>query len=81
MNKISKVSQVDMVPTISLLFGLPIPKNSLGIPIDSILKDIYGSSCEFYEYALTTLNNMFSYRISSVIWCNYSSTNTIAKGK
>lgn len=31
------VLQIDLVPTISLLFGLPIPKNSLGVVIEDVL--------------------------------------------
>lgn len=33
------VLQVDLVPTLSLLFGTPIPKNSLGVLISDLFSD------------------------------------------
>ena len=37
-DKFIAVSQVDLVPTIALLFGLPIPKNSIG----SLIPELFG---------------------------------------
>jgi arylsulfatase A-like enzyme len=36
------VSQVDLVPTLSLLMGLPIPKNSVGQLIPELFSDLSG---------------------------------------
>lgn len=37
------VSQVDLVPTLSLLMGLPIPKNSVGQLIPELFSDLTGN--------------------------------------
>lgn len=34
-----KVDQIDLVPTLSLLLGLPIPHNNLGFPIDEMFSE------------------------------------------
>lgn len=34
-----QVNQIDLVPTLSLLLGMPIPYNNLGFPIDEAFKD------------------------------------------
>lgn len=34
-----RVSQIDVVPTLSLLFGLPIPKNNLGMLIEDLFQN------------------------------------------
>ncbi|KAI5951526.1 GPI13 [Candida jiufengensis] len=47
-----EVNQIDLVPTISLLLGLPIPFNNLGFPIDEALgnvKDILSASTKAIE--------------------------------
>eukprot|EP01090_Pellita_catalonica_P016896 TRINITY_DN4986_c0_g1_i3.p2 TRINITY_DN4986_c0_g1~~TRINITY_DN4986_c0_g1_i3.p2 ORF type:complete len:209 (-),score=25.13 TRINITY_DN4986_c0_g1_i3:1305-1931(-) len=36
-NRFGRVSQIDFAPTLSLLFGLPIPSNSLGSAIGQVL--------------------------------------------
>lgn len=33
------VNQIDLVPTLSLLLGLPIPHNNLGLPIDEVFEN------------------------------------------
>ncbi|KAJ1966171.1 major facilitator super transporter protein [Dipsacomyces acuminosporus] len=33
-----EVPQIDLVPTLALLFGVPIPKNNLGLPLPELLK-------------------------------------------
>lgn len=42
-NSLHIVSQVDLVPTLALLFGLPIPKNSLGSIISELFNDVPGT--------------------------------------
>ncbi|KAI8326165.1 alkaline phosphatase-like protein [Martensiomyces pterosporus] len=34
----NEVPQIDLVPTLALLFGVPIPKNNLGLPLPELLK-------------------------------------------
>lgn len=43
------VNQVDLVPTISLLLGIPIPHNNLGFPIDELFKDMKVPSVKTIE--------------------------------
>lgn len=35
----STISQIDLVPTVASLFGLPIPKNNIGVVIEALLDD------------------------------------------
>ncbi|CDO95282.1 unnamed protein product [Kluyveromyces dobzhanskii CBS 2104] len=35
---LKKIEQIDIVPTLSMLFNLPIPKNSMGVLIDELLQ-------------------------------------------
>ncbi len=42
--KIHPVNQIDLVPTLALLLGIPIPYNSLGRPIEEAFAGIHGNS-------------------------------------
>lgn len=59
-----QVNQIDLVPTLSLLLGLPIPFNNLGWPIREIAK----TKDELELYTQLTLEQLQSYKnISGVI--------------
>ncbi|EMG50615.1 GPI13 GPI ethanolamine phosphate transferase 3 [Candida maltosa Xu316] len=53
-----EVNQIDLVPTISLLLGLPIPYNNLGFPID----EAFGSLKELSTAAQKTIDQIGSFR-------------------
>ncbi|OVF09726.1 putative mannose-ethanolamine phosphotransferase [Clavispora lusitaniae] len=55
------VNQIDLVPTISLLLGLPIPYNNLGFPIG----EVFGSDKELAHASYITLRQLQRYRDSS----------------
>lgn len=38
---LAKIQQVDLVPTLMTLFGLPIPKNNVGVLIEDLVKPFY----------------------------------------
>lgn len=73
------VNQIDLVPTISLLLGLPIPHNNLGFPIDEVFgndKDLSLASHKtvqqiqnyrnlYPELAKTELSEKFQYFITN----------------
>lgn len=42
------INQVDFVPTISYLFGTPIPKNNLGLLLLDLMVDIDGKLLQFF---------------------------------
>lgn len=42
------INQVDFVPTISYLFGIPIPKNNLGLLLLDLMVDIDGTLLQFF---------------------------------
>ncbi|KAJ4398801.1 mannose-ethanolamine phosphotransferase gpi13 [Didymella pomorum] len=53
------VAQIDLVPTLSLLLGLPIPFNNLGKPIDEAFAGVKGGDFE----NLATVNRLTSAQI------------------
>ncbi|KAJ4357051.1 mannose-ethanolamine phosphotransferase gpi13 [Ascochyta clinopodiicola] len=53
------VAQIDLVPTLSLLLGMPIPFNNLGKPIDEAFAGVKGDSFE----SLATVNRLASAQI------------------
>lgn len=55
-----QVNQIDLVPTISLLLGLPIPHNNLGFPID----EVFGNDKDLVSANYKTLQQIQSYRDS-----------------
>lgn len=55
------VNQIDLVPTISLLLGLPIPYNNLGFPID----ELFSSDKELSKASYLTIKQLERYRNSS----------------
>lgn len=52
------VNQIDLVPTISLLLGLPIPYNNLGFPID----EAFGNLDELSVASQKTINQIKAFR-------------------
>ncbi|SCV00875.1 LANO_0F09010g1_1 [Lachancea nothofagi CBS 11611] len=59
-----QVNQIDLVPTLSLLLGLPIPFNNLGWPIDEVAT----TTDELKAYNNITLNQIRDYKeVSKVI--------------
>lgn len=56
------VNQIDLVPTISLLMGLPIPYNNLGFPID----EVFGTDKELSHASYLTLQQIQRYRERSL---------------
>ena len=50
------VAQVDLAPTLALLFGLPIPKNSMGTLIPDLFAN-YTGIIFFLAFALAGKNN------------------------
>ncbi|AMD22211.1 HGL129Cp [Eremothecium sinecaudum] len=58
-----QVNQIDLVPTLSLLLGLPIPFNNLGWPIDEIAST--EKERQFFNYL--TLQQLEKYRKTSQI--------------
>lgn len=55
------VNQIDLVPTLSLLLGLPIPYNNLGFPID----EVFGSEKTLAQASHLTLKQLQRYKESS----------------
>lgn len=55
------VNQIDFVPTLSLLLGLPIPFNNLGYPID----EVFGSVESKLRSAYLTTQQLMRYRNNS----------------
>ncbi|KAM9911120.1 hypothetical protein OXX59_003329 [Metschnikowia pulcherrima] len=53
------VNQIDLVPTISLLLGLPVPYNNLGFPIDEVFGPDMARASRY------TINQLARYRDSS----------------
>lgn len=53
-----RVNQIDLVPTISLLLGLPIPHNNLGFPID----EVFGNDKDLTIANYKTLQQIQRYR-------------------
>ena len=47
-----QVNQIDFVPTISLLFGFPIPKNNLGVVINDLTNVSYNNELQSLRYKL-----------------------------
>jgi phosphatidylinositol glycan class O len=43
------VPQIDIVPTLSLLMGIPIPFNNLGSPIEEAFAGPYGADIKIIE--------------------------------
>lgn len=56
------VNQIDLVPTISLLMGLPIPHNNLGFPID----ELFSSEKDLCQASYLTIQQQEGFRNSSV---------------
>lgn len=52
------VNQIDFVPTLSLLLGLPIPFNNLGFPID----EVFGAAQDKLRAAYLTTQQIMRYR-------------------
>lgn len=52
------VNQIDLVPTISLLMGLPVPHNNLGFPID----ELFGNDKELSLASLITVEQINRFR-------------------
>ncbi|CAH0482573.1 unnamed protein product [Peronospora belbahrii] len=50
-----KRSQLDLVPTIASLFGLPIPMFSTGLLLDDVIRASSGSTARYSSYYLRTL--------------------------
>lgn len=72
-----EVNQIDLVPTISLLLGLPIPFNSLGWPIEEIArskeqKELYSKltleQLELYKHTSNMVSNPERSRILEEAW-------------
>ena len=62
------VNQIDLVPTMSLLLGLPIPYNNLGFPID----EAFGSIKELSTASQKTIDQIKnSERIPQVYQTHY----------
>lgn len=61
-----KVNQIDLVPTISILLGLPIPFNNLGWPIDEIATN----DLELSQFSKLALNQLNLYKETSGIVTN-----------
>ncbi|SCU82956.1 LAMI_0C01486g1_1 [Lachancea mirantina] len=61
-----EVNQIDLVPTFSLLMGLPIPFNNLGWPFDEIAT----SEEESQMYSRLTLEQLKSYKDTSGVISN-----------
>lgn len=59
--KYRSVNQIDLVPTISLLLGLPIPFNNLGYPIDEAFEDDKKLSAASYK----TIRQIEEFRLAS----------------
>lgn len=55
------VNQIDLVPTLSLLLGLPIPYNNLGFPID----EVFGSKEDLARACRVTIAQLQNYKESS----------------
>lgn len=55
------VNQIDLVPTISLLLGMPIPYNNLGFPID----EVFTSDKDLSLASFLTISQIETYRNSS----------------
>ncbi|GEQ71495.1 hypothetical protein JCM33374_g5179 [Metschnikowia sp. JCM 33374] len=55
------VNQIDLVPTISLLLGLPVPFNNLGFPID----EVFESEQQLAEASSYTIEQLARYRDNS----------------
>ncbi|KAK6461775.1 hypothetical protein DFJ63DRAFT_194102 [Scheffersomyces coipomensis] len=55
------VNQIDIVPTISLLLGLPIPFNNLGYPID----EVFSNDLELAQAAHKSVQQLHSFRIKT----------------
>lgn len=55
------VNQIDFVPTLSLLLGLPIPFNNLGFPID----EVFGATDEKLKASYLTTQQIMRYRNES----------------
>lgn len=47
-----QVNQIDFVPTISLLFGFPIPKNNLGVVVNDLTNVSYNNELQSLRYKL-----------------------------
>lgn len=56
------VSQIDLVPTVSLLLGLPIPYNNLGFPIDEVFMGPKNNLKAFSDASLLTAAQIRRYR-------------------
>lgn len=70
------VNQIDFVPTLSLLLGLPIPFNNLGFPID----EVFGAALEKLRAAYLTTQQIMRYRNhSSEVQGNEQITESYAK--
>lgn len=65
------VAQIDLVPTLSLLLGMPIPFNNLGKPIDEAFASVKGNNFE----NLATVNRLASAQIH-----RYQGEYAIARG-
>ncbi|KAK6457676.1 uncharacterized protein RJT20DRAFT_125489 [Scheffersomyces xylosifermentans] len=55
------VNQIDLVPTMSLLLGLPIPFNNLGFPVDEAFESVKQMSLASYK----TLQQINNFRINT----------------
>lgn len=62
------VNQIDLVPTLSLLLGLPIPYNNLGFPID----EVFGSEKDLARASRLTVKQLQNYKDSSPELQGYS---------
>lgn len=59
---LTKIQQVDLVPTLMSLFGLPIPKNNVGVIIEDLLKPFYqqGQMQKLQEQNMRQLGNLIN---------------------
>lgn len=64
------VNQIDLVPTISLLMGLPVPYNNLGFPID----EVFGNDKELSAASQITTKQIQQFRNKSVELRDYAKT-------
>lgn len=54
------INQVDFVSTISYLFGIPIPKNNLGMLLLDLIGDVDGNYFFVYNYIPIHFSQPFS---------------------
>ncbi|OMH85223.1 GPI ethanolamine phosphate transferase 2 [Zancudomyces culisetae] len=69
------IDQTDLVPTLSLLMGVPIPQNSLGIPIPELFEDYkLQDQVKIYEIGAIQINRVIEATIPSTILADVTAT-------